>query len=38
VPQATLTRLEGVGHLPHQTAPDATRAAIDRAAARAGLR
>ena len=38
VPQANLTRLEGVGHLPHHTAPDATRAAIDRAAARAGLR
>ncbi|MDR9427389.1 MAG: alpha/beta hydrolase [Salibaculum sp.] len=38
VPQANLTRLEGVGHLPHHTAPEATRAAIDRAATRAGLR
>jgi len=38
VPKANLVRLEGVGHLPHHTAPEATRAAIDRAAARAGLR
>ena len=38
VPQANLTRLEGVGHLPHQTAPGETVAAIHRAAARAGLR
>lgn len=38
VPAANLTRLEGVGHLPHQTAPGETVAAIDRAAARAGLR
>ncbi|GFE50154.1 hydrolase or acyltransferase (alpha/beta hydrolase) [Roseobacter cerasinus] len=35
---AVLTRLEGVGHMPHQVATDAVVAAIDRAAARAGLR
>ena len=37
-PRARLTRLEGVGHMPHHTKPEATVAAIDRAAARAGLR
>ena len=34
---ANLTRLEGVGHMPHQTHPDAVIAAIHRAAARAAL-
>ncbi|RYH02760.1 alpha/beta hydrolase [Salipiger sp. IMCC34102] len=38
VPTANLTRLEGVGHMPHHVAPDVATAAIDRAAARAGLR
>ncbi|PRY75010.1 pimeloyl-ACP methyl ester carboxylesterase [Yoonia maritima] len=37
VPSANLTRLDGVGHMPQQTNPDAIIAAIDRAAARAGL-
>ena len=37
VPQVNLTRLEGVGHMPHHADPEATLAAIDRAAARAGL-
>lgn len=37
VPDANLTILEGVGHMPHHTHPDETVAAIDRAAARAGL-
>ncbi len=35
---AHLTVLPGVGHMPHHADPDATLAAIDRAAARAGLR
>ncbi len=34
---ATLTRLTGIGHMPHHTAQDAVVAAIDRAADRAGL-
>ncbi|MEP2642734.1 alpha/beta hydrolase [Roseobacter sp.] len=38
IPGAALTVLDGVGHMPHQTAPEAVAAAIDRAAARAGLR
>lgn len=38
VPTAALTMLDGIGHMPHQIDPDATVAAIDRAAARAGLR
>jgi pimeloyl-ACP methyl ester carboxylesterase len=38
VPQAALTRLEGVGHMPHHVAPEAVVAAIHRAAERAGLR
>lgn len=38
LPNAHLTVLEGVGHMPHHTHPDAVIAAIDRAAARAGLR
>ncbi|KIN72307.1 alpha/beta fold hydrolase [Sulfitobacter guttiformis] len=35
---ANLTVLEGVGHMPHHADPEAIAAAIDRAAARAGLR
>ena len=35
---AALTRLAGVGHMPHHVAEDDVIAAIDRAAARAGLR
>ena len=35
---ARLTVLEGVGHMPQHSHPDAVIAAIDRAAARAGLR
>ncbi|MDH3263338.1 MAG: alpha/beta fold hydrolase [Paracoccaceae bacterium] len=38
VPGARLTVLEGVGHMPHHASPEAVIAAIDRAAARAGLR
>ena len=38
VPGANLERLEGVGHMPHHADPEAVVAAIDRAAARAGLR
>ncbi len=38
VPDAVLTRLDGVGHMPHHTHPDAVIAAIHRAADRAGLR
>ncbi len=38
VPQVNTVRLEGVGHMPHHAAPDIVVAAIDRAAARAGLR
>ncbi|MGI1663302.1 alpha/beta fold hydrolase [Palleronia sp. KMU-117] len=38
VPGANLLRLEGVGHMPHHADPKAVIAAIDRAAARAGLR
>lgn len=38
IPGAALTVLEGVGHMPHQVAPEPVDAAIDRAAARAGLR
>ena len=38
VPSAHLTRLEGIGHMPHHTNPDAVIDAIDRAAERAGLR
>lgn len=37
-PTADLVRLDGIGHQPHHSAPDAAIAAIDRAAARAGLR
>ena len=35
VPSANLVRLDGVGHMPHQTNPDVVIAAIDRAATRA---
>ncbi|WP_319004438.1 alpha/beta fold hydrolase [Loktanella gaetbuli] len=38
VPSANLTRLPGVGHMPHHVDPDAAIAAINRAASRAGLR
>lgn len=38
VPGAVLTTLDGIGHMPHHAAPDASIAAIDRAASRAGLR
>ena len=37
-PEGHLTRLEGIGHMPHHVAQDAVVAAIDRAAQRAGLR
>lgn len=35
---ANLTRLEGIGHMPHHVSEDAVVDAIDRATARAGLR
>ncbi len=38
VASANLTELAGVGHMPHHADPDATVAAIERAATRAGLR
>ncbi|MEB8386159.1 alpha/beta hydrolase [Rhodobacteraceae bacterium KMM 6894] len=38
LPNARLTRLPSVGHMPHHADPQAAIAAIDRAAARAGLR
>ena len=38
VPSARLTRMEGVGHMPHHVDPQAAVDAIDRAASRAGLR
>lgn len=38
VDSATLTVLEGAGHMPHHTHPDEVVAAIERAATRAGLR
>ncbi len=38
VPGARLTRLPGVGHMPHHADPEATVELIDRAADRAGLR
>lgn len=37
IPGAVLTVLDGRGHMPHHTDPEAVIAAIDRAAARAGL-
>lgn len=38
IPGATLTLLDGIGHMPQHVAEDDVIAAIDRAAARAGLR
>jgi pimeloyl-ACP methyl ester carboxylesterase len=38
IPSARLTVLPGIGHMPHHADPEAAVAAIDRAAARAGLR
>ncbi len=38
IPGANLTRLQGVGHMPHHAAPDAVEQAIHRAATRARLR
>ena len=38
IPGAVLTRLEGIGHMPHHAAPDAIEAAIQRAAASAAER
>lgn len=38
VPEANLTALRGIGHMPQHVAEDAVLAAIHRAAARAGLR
>lgn len=38
VPGARLRVLDGIGHMPHHADPEATVAAIDRAAKRAGLR
>ena len=38
IPGANLVRLEGAGHMPHHTHPEAVIAAIHRAATRAGLR
>ncbi len=37
-PTVNITRLPGIGHMPHQVATEAVIAAIDRAAARSGLR
>ncbi|MEE4188674.1 MAG: alpha/beta hydrolase [Roseobacter sp.] len=38
LPNATLTKMRGVGHMPHHADPDAVVAAVDRLAARADLR
>jgi len=38
LPDAVLTLLPGIGHMPHHADPASTVAAIDRAAARARLR
>jgi hypothetical protein len=38
VPSGTLDELAGIGHTPHHVAPQSVIDAIDRAAARAGLR
>ena len=37
-PDTVLTVLDGIGHMPHHSAAEAVEAAIDRAAARAGMR
>jgi pimeloyl-ACP methyl ester carboxylesterase len=37
LPDARLTLIDGAGHMPHHTHPDAIIAAIDRARLRAGL-
>jgi pimeloyl-ACP methyl ester carboxylesterase len=37
VPSANLTRLHGIGHMPHHAEPQIVVSAIDRAATRAGL-
>jgi pimeloyl-ACP methyl ester carboxylesterase len=38
LPNGTLTKMEGVGHMPHHADPAAVVAAVDRLATRAGLR
>ncbi len=38
IPGAHLSAIDGIGHMPHHRAPEAVVAAIERAAARAGLR
>lgn len=38
IPEANLTILEGIGHMPHHSDPGSVTDAIDRAAQRAGLR
>lgn len=38
LPDAILTPLPGIGHMPHHVVPEAVSAAIDRVSARAGLR
>ncbi|MFK7743982.1 MAG: alpha/beta fold hydrolase [Roseobacter sp.] len=38
LPNGVLTRMQGVGHMPHHADPDAVLAGINRAATRAGLR
>ena len=38
LPNASLTLLDGQGHAPHQVSPEHVAEAIDRVAARAGLR
>jgi pimeloyl-ACP methyl ester carboxylesterase len=38
LPDAAVTLLPGLGHMPHQTHPEAVEAAVMRLAARAGLR
>lgn len=38
IPGAMLTVLDGIGHMPHQMAPEAVVEALDRLAVRAGLR
>ncbi|WP_246043963.1 alpha/beta fold hydrolase [Ruegeria sediminis] len=38
IPEANLVRLEGIGHMPQVVAAEEVAAAVDRAAARAGLR